>query len=333
MANLGAMSTAFSCGNISLWSQWGYTGHYTSQGVSNQLAFAESQFAKFVKPGSVRVSATTSNDNLLVTSFANTSKYDKNLATVVINKGTSPFSITLSGNDIPETFDVYQTFELQNFRKTSGGLQKGAAWLLPPQSITTFVAQLPNAAPTIDPVADQVIDNNSGEQMITLTGISDGGEGNQNLNLTSSVTSGATYLSNVHVVYNSPESTAKLYFTPVSNQKGNAVIKIDVADNGSVNNKTTVNCSVQVLSSTSAATIKTDDLKVFPNPASGYLNIRIPDRSYQTAMIMNVTGSIVGQYKLDSDFKHVDISNLKSGLYFILVSGEKGTLEKSFIVK
>jgi hypothetical protein len=333
MANLGAMSTAFSCGNISLWSQWGYTGHYTTQGVSNQLAYAESQFAKFVKPGSVRVSATTSNDNLLVTSFANTGKYDKNLATVVINKGTSPLSITLSGNDIPVSFDVYQTYQLQNFNKADAPAAKGEAYLLPPQSITTFVAQLPNAAPTIDPVADQVIDNNSGEQMITLTGISDGGEGNQNLNLTSSVTSGATYLSNVHVVYNSPESTAKLYFTPVSNQKGNSVIKIEVSDNGLVNNKTTVNCSVQVLSSTSAATIKTDDLKVFPNPASGYLNIRIPDRSYQMAMIMNVTGSIVGQYKLDSDFKHVDISNLKSGLYFILVSGEKGTLEKSFIVK
>jgi len=250
MVNVGAMSTAFTCGNISWWTQWGYSGHYTTQGESNQLTYAEAQFAKFVKPGAVRVSATSSNDSLLVSSFVNTAKHGKNLATVIINKAETPKSIKLTGNDIPATFDVYQTYELQNFRNTQGGMQKGSAYLLPPQSITTFVAQLPNAAPTIDAVADQVVDNNSGEQMITLTGITDGGEGNQEITITASVVSGASILNQVRVEYTSPENTAKLYFTPLSKLKGNAVIKIELNDNSTVNNKTSVNCNIQVLPAT-----------------------------------------------------------------------------------
>jgi hypothetical protein len=332
MGNLGAMSTAFSCGNISLWTQWGYTGHYTRQGESNQLAYAESQFAKFVKPGAVRVSATTSNENLLVTSFANTSKYDQNLATIVINKGNSPVSIKLTGNDIPASFEVYQTYQLQNFKKADGLVSKGAAFLLPPQSITTFVAQLPNAAPTIDPIGDRVIKNNIGEQMITLTGITDGGEGNQTLILTTSVLTGGTSISNVRVEYNSPENTAKLYFTPVNSQSGNASIKVEVADNGVVNNKASVNCNIQVLSTTSAKEWNESGLKIYPNPASGHLNIVVPDQSYQTAEIVNMMGKLVLQRKFQSDILRMDISSLKSGIYLIVVKGEKGALTSRFIV-
>ena len=333
MTNIGAMSTAFSCGNISLWTQWGYTGHYTTLGESNQLTYAESQFAKFVKPGAVRVSATASDDSLLVTSFANTSKYSKNLATVVINKGKTPTSITLTGNNIPATFDVYQTYQLQNFRKTAAGLQKDVSYLLPAQSITTFVSPLPNAAPTIDAIADQVVDNITGEQMVTLTGITDGGEGNQSLTVTPVINSGAANITNVHVVYTSPENTAILYFTPESSKTGNAVIQIEVADNGIVNNKTAANCNIQVLTTTSVKITRAGELKVYPNPSIDYLNISIPDKAYKTAVIINSMGSTIGHYDLNTDFKQVDIRNLKSGLYFILVRGEKGTLTKQFVVK
>ncbi len=333
MTNIGAMSTAFSCGNISLWTQWGYTGHYTTQGESNQLTYAESQFARFVKPGAVRIAATSPNENLLVTSFVNTSKYDNNLATVVINKGTAPISIKLSGKDLPASFDAWQTYQLQNFKKTSGGLQAGNTYLLPPQSITTFVAQLPNAAPTIDPVADQVIKNNDGEQMIILTGITDGGEGNQSLTIKPSVLTGATSINNVRVEYNSPENTARLYFTPGSSQSGNASIKIEVADNAIVNNKASVNCNIQVLKTTSVDDLKDNGLKVYPNPASGNLFVSLPNQSFEKAEIVSMTGQVLVQRRIDGNSLRFDISALKSGMYLMLVIGDKATLEKKFIVK
>jgi len=333
LSNIGAMSTAFSCGNISLWTQWGYVGHYVAQGKSTQLNYAQSQFAKFAKPGSVRVSATSADNNLLINTFVNTSKYNKNLATVIINKATTPVSIKLTGANIPATFDVYQTYYLQNFNKTVGGAQKDVAYLLPAQSITTFVAPLTNAAPTIDAVADKVVNKNSGEQVITLTGITDGGDGNQTLTITPTIATGATTISNVHVDYYSPENTAKLYYTPVNNQSGNASIKIEVADNGSVNNKTSVNVNIQVLNITALDVVKDNGLKVYPNPAHGYVNVSVPDLTYKSASIVNIMGETVVRKNLNMNIEKIDINNLKNGIYFILVNGENGTLTKQFIVK
>jgi O-glycosyl hydrolase len=319
MVNVGAMSTAFTCGNISWWTQWGYSGHYTTQGESNQLTYAEAQFAKFVKPGAVRVSATSSNDSLLVSSFVNTAKHGKNLATVIINKAETPKSIKLTGNDIPATFDVYQTFELQNFKNTPGGMQKGSAYLLPPQSITTFVAQLPNAAPTIDAVADQVVDNNSGEQMITLTGITDGGEGNQVLSLKTSVLTGGTLISNVRVEYNSPENTAKLYFTPVLDKKGNASVKIELSDDGAINNMASVNCNIQILSPTSVKNIDINELKLFPNPARSEIALKnISTEGSCSVMIMNINGQVLKQIKSYSGGM-INIEDLDAGIYMVRI--------------
>jgi len=333
MSNLGAMSTAFTCGNISLWAQWGYTNRFNIQGKSNQLAYGESQFAKFVKPGSVRVAATTEDNNLLVTSFANTSKYNKNLATVVINKGTTPVSIKLSGSNIPATYEVYQTYYLINFNKSVVGAQKDVAYLLPAQSITTFVSPLPNAAPTIDPIADQVIMKNSAEQVVTLTGITDGGEGNQMLTVTPTVLTGSNAITNVHVDYYSPEHTSKLYYTLVNDQSGNASIKVEVADDGLVNNKTTMNCNISISTSTSVDVVKDNGFKVYPNPASEYVILKLPNNSYQTATIINLMGETVVQHKLRSEVQQMDISYLKGGIYIIQIKGEEGIISKQLIVK
>ena len=180
----------------------------------------------------------------------NTAKYGKNLSTVIINKGTTPISIKLSGLNIPSNFEVYQTYNLQNFKKVVGGAQKDIAFVLPAQSISTFVAPLPNAAPTIDPIKDQVIERDYAEQSVTLTGITDGGEGNQTLTVTPTVTTGSSLVQNVRVVYNSPENTATLYYTPVSDGMGNVKIRVDVNDNQTVNNIGSATCSIIIKKTT-----------------------------------------------------------------------------------
>lgn len=329
--NVLAMNTAFSCGNVSLWSQWGFANNFITQAKSNQLVFAQSQFAKFVKPGSVRVSATSTDNNVTVTSFANTSEYNKNLSTVVINKSTSPISIKLTGANLPTTFDTYQTYYLQNFKKTVNGAQKDATYLLPALSITTFVAPLPNAAPTINAIADQVIAKNSQEQMVTITGITDGGEGGQVLAITPTVTSGSTLITNVRVEYNSPENSAKLYFTPVADKTGNATIRVDVLDDGTVNNKTSVNCNIQIMAATDIISIKEKDMSVYPNPASGFINVNLPDASYKSLSIINLLGETVYEQPVTSRNIKVDIDNIKNGMYFIIVRSTSGIISKQFI--
>ncbi len=333
MTNVGAMSTAISCGNVSLWTQWAYTGHFIIQGKSNQLAYAESQFAKFAKPGSVRVSTTTSDANLLVTSFVNTSKYNNNFATVVINKNTVPVSIKLTGENLPTSFDTYQTYYLQNFKKTANGAQKDVAYLLPAQSITTFVSPLPNAAPTINPLGNQKVNKNSAEHVVLLTGITDGGEGNQTITITPTVLTGGAIISNVHVDYNSPENTAKLYYTVVNEKSGFASIKIEVADNGAVNNKIAINCNVEVLTTTDVTVVNECALKIYPNPASSYINLSLPNSTYKSVSIVNLLGETILVQNINSVNQQINIDNLKAGLYFIQVKNENGVLTKQFFKK
>ena len=333
LENILAMNTAFSCGNVSLWSQWGFASNFITQAKSNQLVFAQSQYAKFVKPGSVRVSSISSNADVLVSSFANTAEYNKNLATVVVNKSASPVSIKLTGANIPEIFDTYQTCYLQNFKKTTNGAQKDVAYLLPAKSITTFVAALPNAAPTIDAVVDQVIVKNAPEQVVTLSGITDGGEGDQVVSLTPVIESGNNLISNVRIEYNSPEKTAKLYYTPVTDKAGNASVKIEVADNGLVNNKTYIKCNIQIQNVTGLKSTKDVTMNVYPNPVDEFLIITLPDVSYKSVDIINVMGEIVHTQYVNSEYTRISVDKFHKGVYFIVARSENKVITKQFLKK
>jgi len=85
--------------------------------------------------------------------------------------------------------------------------------------------------PTLDPIADQEIDEDAGQQTVNLTGISAGDGETQPLTVTA--TSGNVGLiPNPTVMYTSPESTGTVSYTPVPNQSGTALITVTVADAG-----------------------------------------------------------------------------------------------------
>ncbi|MDD2797663.1 MAG: T9SS type A sorting domain-containing protein [Bacteroidales bacterium] len=327
------MSSAFSCGNVSLWTQWDYNGTFITQGKSNQLTFAQSQFAKFAKAGAVRVDATTSNPNLFVSSYANTAKNGKTLATVVVNLSTEPVAITMAGNNIPTSYDVQQTYNAQNAKVTLNGMTKGVPYLLPAKSITTFSAPLDNAAPTINEIPVQRIDQDAAAQSVQLTGITDGGEGTQTVSIAASVTTGSGLISNVFVDYSSPNNTGVLHYTPVAGKTGLAVIKVEVSDNDTKNNKTVVYCNVNLKPATGIDEIASDRLRVYPNPAREMVKVQVPNSSYNDVKVINLMGQVLLEQPISSPVEQLNISDLKRGMYFIFVSGENKTLKTQFIVK
>ena len=71
-----------------------------------------------------------------------------------------------------------------------------------------------NMLPTIDQMDDLPVLNNSGENTITLSGISDGDDGSQTLTITA-VSSVPTIIPDPVISYTAGESTAALAFTPV----------------------------------------------------------------------------------------------------------------------
>src|SRR5262249_15381261 len=96
-----------------------------------------------------------------------------------------------------------------------------------------------NYAPTLDPISNLTINENSGAQTVNLTGISPGAS-NQVQTLTVNATSSNPGLvPNPTVNYTSPNSTGTLSFTPAAFAYGSATIAVTV-NNGGLSNNTVV---------------------------------------------------------------------------------------------
>ncbi|WP_159092216.1 T9SS type A sorting domain-containing protein, partial [Aquimarina sp. Aq107] len=70
--------------------------------------------------------------------------------------------------------------------------------------------------------------------------------------------------------------------------------------------------------------LKDQDLRIYPIPTKGILNISTPIKK---VTIFNVIGKIV----FESNTNTFDISELNSGIYFVNIEGEKGNTVKRII--
>ena len=78
----------------------------------------------------------------------------------------------------------------------------------------------------------------------------------------------------------------------------------------------------------------TVDVKVFPNPASDFIQIEMTERgSIETAFcsIYNVNGQLLLEKKLTSFQEKINIQHLLNGIYFLQIQTEEGVLSKKFI--
>jgi formylglycine-generating enzyme required for sulfatase activity len=114
----------------------------------------------------------------------------------------------------------------------------------PPKSTTnsfTVTVNAPSAqtnkAPTLNAIADMIINENSGLQTVNLSGITAGPVSESSQTLTITATSGNTAIvPNPAIQYTSPNTTGTLTFTPVANASGSATITVIVKDNGGTSN-------------------------------------------------------------------------------------------------
>jgi O-glycosyl hydrolase len=99
------------------------------------------------------------------------------------------------------------------------------------QSFEVIVFDQINNLPTINKVFKSDVINNTGEQTIRLTGISDGDDGTQTLTI-AAVSSMAGIITDPVVEFEPGDSVALLKFTPVSGSTGKTNVTVTVADNG-----------------------------------------------------------------------------------------------------
>lgn len=74
-------------------------------------------------------------------------------------------------------------------------------------------------------------------------------------------------------------------------------------------------------------------LNIFPNPASEELNISLGNQfeNYDKIEILDIYGNIVYRYNVDNADLKIDISMVKSGLYFVKFSGKQEFIKKIII--
>ncbi|MNJ83395.1 Protease 1 precursor [compost metagenome] len=73
--------------------------------------------------------------------------------------------------------------------------------------------------------------------------------------------------------------------------------------------------------------------KLYPNPVSEFLTIETPANGIKTIHITNAAGQIIQTLQSELNTISIPATNLAKGLYFIQLTSNEGTSQKSFIVR
>jgi O-glycosyl hydrolase len=335
MTLAGNIFNALECGNASGWAFWSFS---VSEGSSEfglvvgnrptSRYYVSKQYYKFIRPGAVRVDAGSAG----IPAIAFKDDQAKTVSVILLNNTTLPQTIEIKGKGLPAEWEAYTTSNARNCEKGKN-VGKNGLIILPSQSLTTLVGDNNNPAPTIDSVANVVIEKNSGIQTINLTGISDGEGFNQLVTITASSDNKAL-IPDPTITYLNGQANGTLSFTPVQNLTGTANITITLTDNGVPARTTTSNFNVTVNVKTGVQSLNEEGISVYPNPVSDLLTIKLPKNSGKSLIVTDGNGKV--QLNKDvsalSEYK-LNVRNYAKGTYLITIVGniEKHTVK--FVVE
>jgi glucuronoarabinoxylan endo-1,4-beta-xylanase len=140
--------SALNNGNVAGWVWWqgsenpGSTGGIGEFALMNGLVkgkkyYVSKQFYRYIRPGAVRVGATSNNSNVFVSAYEHSTAGTHTI--VVANTSTSTQTITLGGAGLPASFTIYRTSASENAADV-GQYATGSSLSLPARSITTLQA-------------------------------------------------------------------------------------------------------------------------------------------------------------------------------------------------
>jgi hypothetical protein len=76
-----------------------------------------------------------------------------------------------------------------------------------------------------------------------------------------------------------------------------------------------------------------NNLRIYPNPANDYIKISAVGSQLSVVKIYNYLGILIDEIKTNSEELEINISNYNSGVYFVEVVTEKGSLIKKIVVE
>lgn len=112
---------------------------------------------------------------------------------------------------------------------------------------------------------------------------------------------------------------------------GNGVVKLYVYQVGFENQGDTVTWNI------SSATVGINELlneksiSVFPNPTYDYLQIKSEKQTINNAYIVDVSGKKIKTIDIKNKTNTITVSELSSGIYYIIYETPKGVVKKQFV--
>ena len=76
-----------------------------------------------------------------------------------------------------------------------------------------------------------------------------------------------------------------------------------------------------------------EQFEIYPNPARDFVKLSVISRQSSVVRIYNTIGMLVDEFEIYSDEIEINVSDYKSGVYFVEVSTENGSVIKKFIIE
>lgn len=178
----GAMSLAsdihdyLAAGNFSAWIYWQISGNtggsnpglYTLmlEGKPTKKYYTSKHFYRFIRPGAIRIGASSINDSLLISAYKHPE--EGTLTAVIINPSNASIHVKLEGHPLlPGRFNVYRSTETDLFSK-EGKYRPGNLLHIPARSIVSLKGQNKNLndPEKVTTLQEAWIDRDSGDTML-----------------------------------------------------------------------------------------------------------------------------------------------------------------------
>lgn len=227
-----SMYLALRFGDISAWVYWSVSGEPGSEfsimanGEPTVLYHASKQYFRYIRPGAIRVDASSEDPEILTLAFKNSSEGSMTL--VLINTSEAEKEVVLNIPSRPAGFDVYRTSASENSAEVG---KVTDSIILPTESITTLVGYGPSG-PAIDEVPNQYLFVGDDETLtIPISGISDGNGGTIGIEVVSSNTA---IVPSAEVQYTYPNGEGVLVLNPVTSSPGKSVITLKLSNTNEI---------------------------------------------------------------------------------------------------
>ena len=337
---------ALTCGSANLWTIWYVKNQYIAPADAATDGFkdkgevygAHKNFY-FVKPGAVRVGATTSDATIFTTAFTNSK--DNSTIVVVINPTASAKQIKLAGTGLPTNFKTYMTSEGVYAQPTGVVTSAGQyVHVLPAMSIVTFVGSAANIAPQIDQFGGSSVKSDAGNTTVKLTGITPV-ETTQAISTITAVSSDQSLIANADITLGAvaADGSVNLTFKPQTSKFGVALVTVTVKDNGGVANggvdTKTMTFEVEITDPLVDVSTEKASLKVYPNPAKDMVTVVMPEATGAIVSLTDINGKLVKSLVVAAGQTEtiLNVNDLSQGVYVLNVTSKNVSIQEKLVIE